>query len=60
LVITGGLDMFCPPKASGIIHDGIPGSILRILPGAGHCAHWEQADTINDIALDFLSGNGTG
>ena len=60
LVITGDLDMFCPPKASGIIHDGIPGSILRILPGAGHCAHWEQADTINDIALDFLSGNGNG
>lgn len=56
LVITGDLDPYCPPKASGIIHNGICGSNLHILPGAGHCAHWEQADAINGIVLDFLSG----
>lgn len=55
LVITGERDVFCPPKASSIIQNGIPGSNLRILPGAGHCAHWEQAATFNRIALDFLT-----
>ena len=55
LVITGDLDPFCPPKASAIIHNRITGSILSILPGAGHCAHWEEADNMNIIVLDFLS-----
>ena len=56
LVITGDLDPYCPPKASAIIHNGICGSNLHIVHGAGHCAHWEQADEINGIALEFLSG----
>lgn len=58
LVITGERDMFCPPKASSIIQNGISGSSLRILPGAGHCAHWEQAASFNSIALDFLTHAG--
>lgn len=56
LVITGERDIFCPPKAATIIQNRIPGSDLRILPGASHCAHWEQADTFNSIALEFLTG----
>lgn len=58
LVITGERDIFCPPKASSIIQSRILGSTLRILPGAGHCAHWEQAATFNSIAMDFLTGAG--
>jgi pimeloyl-ACP methyl ester carboxylesterase len=54
LVITGERDAFCPPKAAEIIHRHLPGSRLRIVPGAGHCLHWEDPHGFNGEVLDFL------
>jgi pimeloyl-ACP methyl ester carboxylesterase len=55
LVITGERDLFCPPKASEIIHSGLPGSRMHILPGAGHCLHWEDPTGFNAVVVGFLS-----
>ncbi|MBI2525704.1 MAG: alpha/beta fold hydrolase [Candidatus Rokubacteria bacterium] len=55
LVITGERDIFCPPKASEIIHARIRGSLLRIVPAVGHCLHWEDPATFNRTVLDFLA-----
>ena len=55
LVITGERDVFCPPRASEIIHARIPGSVLRIMPAVGHCLHWEDPAGFNRTVLDFLA-----
>lgn len=55
LVITGERDVFCPPRASEIIHARIPGSVLRVVPGVGHCLHWEDPAGFNRTVLDFLA-----
>ena len=54
LVLAGELDPYCPPKASKMIADAIPGSELTVIPGAGHCMHWEARDTTNDLILEFI------
>jgi 3-oxoadipate enol-lactonase len=58
LVLAGELDPYCPPKASRMIADAIPGSELTVVPGAGHCMHWEACDTTNDLILEFIERKG--
>jgi pimeloyl-ACP methyl ester carboxylesterase len=58
LVLAGELDPYCPPKASKMIADAIPGSELKVVPGAGHCMHWEARDRTNDLILDFIERKG--
>ena len=53
-VIAGELDPYCPPRASKMIADAIPGAELTVVPGAGHCMHWEAQDITNDLILDFI------
>lgn len=55
LVITGERDVFCPPRASEIIHSKIAQSVLRIIPAVGHCLHWEDPAGFNSTVLDFLT-----
>jgi 3-oxoadipate enol-lactonase len=54
LVIAGELDPYCPPKASQMIADAIPGAELTVIPGAGHCLHWEMPDAANNLILEFM------
>jgi pimeloyl-ACP methyl ester carboxylesterase len=56
LVVAGELDPYCPPKASEMIAEAIPGAQLTVIPGAGHCMHWEARDTTNELILDFIQG----
>lgn len=58
LVLAGELDPYCPPRASKMIADAIPGSELTVIPGAGHCMHWEARDTTNDLILEFIERHG--
>lgn len=58
LVIAGELDPYCPPKASETIAKAIPGAILRIVPGAGHCLHWEASETTNRLVGGFIDAGG--
>jgi pimeloyl-ACP methyl ester carboxylesterase len=58
LVITGELDPYCPPRASEMITGAIPGAELTVVPGAGHCMHWEARDITNKLILDFIERKG--
>lgn len=54
VVIAGELDPYCPPRASGMIAEGIQGAELTVIPGAGHCMHWEDPGATNDLILEFI------
>ena len=54
-VIAGELDPYCPPRASESIAAAIGGSELTILPGTGHCLHWEKPAVTNHLILDFIA-----
>lgn len=54
VVLAGELDPYCPPRASEMIAGAIPGAELTVVPGAGHCMHWEAADITNDLILEFI------
>jgi len=53
-VLAGERDPYCPPRASEMIAAAIPGAQLTVVPGAGHCMHWEARDITNHLILDFI------
>jgi pimeloyl-ACP methyl ester carboxylesterase len=53
-VLAGELDPYCPPRASEMIAKAIPGAKLAVVPGAGHCMHWEACEITNDLILEFI------
>ncbi len=56
LVITGDHDVITPPENSRVIADRIPGSRLRLVPGAGHSFLFQHPARVARIVLDFLNG----
>jgi pimeloyl-ACP methyl ester carboxylesterase len=54
LITAGDRDIFTPLALAHELHDGIPGSELRVLPGTGHAHHWERVDEFNDLILEWL------
>ena len=57
LVIAGEHDPYCPPKASKMISDAIPGAELTIIEGMGHCMQFEAADQLNQHIASFIGKN---
>jgi 3-oxoadipate enol-lactonase len=58
LVVVGEQDPGTPPAMARVIHEGIAGSELLILPGAMHCAVVEDSDRFLHALLDFLPAGG--
>jgi len=58
LVLAGELDPYCPPRASEMIADAIPGAELTVIAGAGHCMHWESPQETNNLILEFIQRAG--
>lgn len=56
LVIAGTADRLVPPENSSRIAERIPGSRLRLLPGAPHRLFAENAEVFNREVLAFLEG----
>ena len=56
-VIAGEHDPYCPPKASKMISDAIPGAELTIIEGVGHCMQFEAADQLNEHIANFIGAN---
>jgi pimeloyl-ACP methyl ester carboxylesterase len=54
LVTVGNLDIFTPLHYSQTIANKIPGAELFVIPGAGHCHHWEELDAFNAKTLAFM------
>lgn len=56
LIIVGEQDMGTPVAAAEVIHRGIAGSKLVVLPSAAHLGNVEQAAKFNRAVTDFLAG----
>jgi 3-oxoadipate enol-lactonase len=54
-VIVGQHDQLKGPGYAETIHRAIPGSELRVLPGAGHAVCMESPAAFNSAVLSFLS-----
>jgi pimeloyl-ACP methyl ester carboxylesterase len=56
LVIGGEEDLAIPPEESRKLAAALPGSLLRMIPGAGHMVMMEQPAAVNRVLMEFLSG----
>lgn len=55
LIIVGDQDVAVPLINSQRLHEGIPGSRLVIIPGAGHTSTVEEPAAVNTAITEFLS-----
>jgi proline iminopeptidase len=53
-VITGRHDFICGPVWAEMLHQGIPGSRLKILEYSGHFGHIEEPDAFTDAVTWLL------
>jgi len=53
LVLTGELDMLCPPRHGRIVADGIPGAQFEVLVGEAHQPFQESPDAFNRRVVTF-------
>jgi len=56
LLIFGDEDRFTPLYQARLLLAGIPGAVLRVIPGAGHAAPLESPAAVNALALAFFRG----
>jgi pimeloyl-ACP methyl ester carboxylesterase len=54
LIIAGSEDRAVPPHHAQMLHDGIRGSQLVVIEGAGHTLIWTHSDEFVRVAEDFL------
>ena len=58
LVIVGEHDRTTTTRAARVLHEGIPGSELHIVPGAGHMSFVEEPDDYLSTVRSFLASSG--
>ena len=54
LVIVGELDRTTTTRAARVLHEGIPGSELVVVPGVGHMSFVEAPETYLGAVRSFL------
>jgi pimeloyl-ACP methyl ester carboxylesterase len=54
LLLYGDADRRAPLSVAGDLHDRIPGSILVVLPGAGHLANLDASERFDTEVRSFL------
>lgn len=55
LIVAGSEDRLTPVKWAAYLHEGIAGSELRVIEGAGHAAMLERHREFNEALLSFVS-----
>ncbi|MEK9753069.1 MAG: 3-oxoadipate enol-lactonase [Rhodospirillaceae bacterium] len=55
LVVVGELDPGTPIAAAEVLHAGIEGSELAVIPASAHLCNMERPDEFNRIVTDFLA-----
>lgn len=55
LIIVGQEDVLTPPEAAKYMHEKIEGSVLSILPHAGHLSNLENPEQFGEILKKFIS-----
>ena len=56
LLIFGEEDLFTPLHHARRLREGIPGAVLRVIPGVGHAAPLEDPAAVDRLALAFFRG----
>ena len=56
LLIFGDEDRFTPLYQAKLLQAGIPGAVLRLIPGAGHATPLENPPAVDRLALAFFRG----
>jgi 3-oxoadipate enol-lactonase len=54
LVVIGDRDRTIPHSAGDLLHRGIPGAQLVVIPDSGHATPYDQPGLFNEVVLDFL------
>ena len=54
LIITGSEDSLMPLPTSELLHNGIPGSSLVVIPGVAHLSNVEAPERFNAEIRSFL------
>ena len=54
LFIAGGSDMYAPPTIMRHVSERVPNAKLVVMPDIGHSGYWEQPETFNRLAIQFL------
>ena len=55
LYLVGEHDMITSPEMVREAANLVPGSLYRVIPGAGHSAYFERAEEWNRVVWDFLA-----
>lgn len=55
MVITGSADPIVPAANAELLHQGIPGSKVHVIEGAGHLFFWEAPEESAEVPGDFLA-----
>ena len=58
LIVVGEDDALTPEKESRAMHAAIPGSLLVVIPEAGHVSNVEHPDQFNSAMRNFLAAVG--
>jgi 3-oxoadipate enol-lactonase len=56
LIIVGADDKFTPESPSRLMNEKLKGSVLKIIPDAGHFANMENTEVFNKELIEFLKG----
>jgi 3-oxoadipate enol-lactonase len=54
LLVTGDEDILTGPPEAELIRQNIPGSVLKIVPHAGHYSPWEQPEVVGQLLRQFF------
>jgi proline iminopeptidase len=55
LILVGTKDFVCSPRMADMLHAGIPGSKLAVLPHSGHMGHIEEPGAHASAIREFLA-----
>jgi len=55
LVLAGTADRVVGPRAAALLASAIPGSVLRLVAGAGHALHWDHPDRVAAAVVDITA-----
>jgi len=55
-IIQGDRDRIVTAEQARFLHERLPGSSLRLLPGAGHLPFWTQEARFNEILKETMNG----
>lgn len=55
LIVGAENDLATPAKYAAFLHERMPGSQLRMIPGCGHLSMLEKPDDLTGIILDFIN-----